>query len=68
MCVMAVVCVPWSCGTEKCPFDFGRTTCVLFRAEERTEERTEVWRKRRVLQTPEAPGNGCLTSDPGGSG
>ena len=35
MRVMGVVRAPWSCGAEKCPFDFGRT-CVRFRAEERT--------------------------------
>ena len=35
MRVMGVVCALWSCGAEKCPFDFGRT-CVRFRAEERT--------------------------------
>ena len=47
-CVAAVVCAPWWCGSEKCPFDFGRT-CV---PEERTEERTDVWGSRIVLQIP----------------
>ena len=51
MRVMGVVRAPWSCGAEKCPFDFGRT-CVRFRAEERTKERTWVWRERRVSSPP----------------
>ena len=53
MHVMGVVCALWSCGTEKCMllFDFGRT-CVRFRAEERTKERTWVWRERRVSSPP----------------
>ena len=55
MRVMAVVCAPWSCGTEKGPFDFGRTCVPEERTEEerrRTEERTKVWGSRIVLQTP----------------
>ena len=40
MRVMAVVCAPWSCGTEKCPFDFGRM-CVpeAYRRSGRRSER-----------------------------
>ena len=54
MRVMGVVCALWSCGAEKCPFDFGRT-CVRLRAEERTKERTWVWRERRAARRVSSP-------------
>ena len=47
MRVMGMMCVLWTCGAEKCRGDFGRT-CVRFRAEERTQERTWVRCERRV--------------------
>ena len=62
MRVMGVVCAPWSCGTEKCPFDFGRTCVPEERTEERTKERTWDWRERRVFIAPE--GCGALSSPP----
>ena len=67
MRVMGVVCALWSCGTEKCLllFDFGRT-CVRFRAEERTKERTNVWGSRIVLQTPKGMDACCHPTPKGG--
>ena len=52
MPVMGVMCAPWSCGTEKRPFDFGRTCVPHPFPEERTKERTWDWRERRVSSPP----------------
>ena len=70
MRVMGVVCALWSCGTEKCPFDFGGRMCVRFRAEERADEGAdERLGSRIVLQTINPEGNGSLlSSDPEGRG
>ena len=65
MGVVGVVCALWSCGAEKCPFGFGRT-CVRFRAEERTEERTTPSGIRIVRRLSEGPDACCRPAPEGG--